>query len=101
MSSKSIQLTHLNHFSIVFNQMSLKDLVLFMHVAKNEGLTREQLLTETGFDERSIQGALRKLTGSRLASNACRYELIKEAITGAGVGYFLTGKGKEFVSLLG
>lgn len=101
MSLLSVQLEPLINFSIVFNQMSLKDLVLFISVAKREGLSHDQLMTETGYDKKSIQGAMRKLTGSRLASNACRYTLVKEAATDSGTGYFLTTKGKEFIRLLG
>ena len=99
MAKNIISLHSLNAFALSFNSMSLKDFVLFRHIVDREGITCDQLVEVTGYDERNVQSALRKLTGSRLAAKNTRYQLVKEAPAPDGRGYFLTGKGREFIRL--
>lgn len=100
MINSNISLKNLNSFALAFNSISLKDFVLFSLIANGEGMTRDQLLSATGYDERNIQSALRKLTGSPLAAKNSRYQLVKEAPVPKGGGYFLTERGREFIKLL-
>ena len=65
-----------------------------------EGISQDQLIKATGYDERNIQSALRKLTGSSLAAKNSRYRLVKEAAVTEGTGYFLTTRGREFIRSL-
>lgn len=84
MANNKISLNSLNTFALAFNAMSLKDFVLFKHIVNSEGITRDQLVSATGYDERNIQSALRKLTGSSLAAKNSRYQLIKEVPVAEG-----------------
>ena len=100
MDNNNISLNSLNTFAIAFNAMNLKDFVLFRHIVDQQGITRDQLIKATGYDERNIQSALRKLTGSPLAAKNSRYRLVKEAAVTEGAGYFLTTRGRKFIRSL-
>lgn len=96
MTNNDISLNNLNTFALAFYAMTLKDYILFRHIINQEGITRDQLAKMTGYDERNIQSALRKLTGSPLAAKNSRYQLAKEATVAEGTGYYLTTRGREF-----
>ena len=99
MKKNEILLTSLQHFAMAFNGMSLNDFVLFKYIAFREGVSHEQLLNSTKFEEKNIQASLRKLTGSRLVSNAHRYRLVKDVQGVEEVRYYLTARGKEYLRL--
>ena len=99
MNKNQILLTSLQHFAMAFNGMSLNDFVLFRYIAFKEGVSHDQLLNNSKFEEKNIQASLRKLTGSRLVSNAHRYLLVKEVQGIEEVRYYLTARGKEYLRL--
>ena len=90
----------LSGLSVTFHGMTLKDLVIFSHVCKQEGITVRELAEKTGYSEKELQASTRKLTGSKLATQQTRYLLIKEQQEIKGISFYLTTKGTEYGKLL-
>ena len=98
MNDLSIQM--LNGLSSAFYGMTLKDLVVFSHVVDQKGVLLTDLKKLTAYTDNELQASIRKLTGSKLATQQTRYLLIKEVQGIKGMSYFLTTKGLEYAKLL-
>ncbi len=96
----NLSIATLNGLSVTFSTMSLKDLVIFSHIADQEGITLLELKDVTGYQDADMQASIRKLTGNKQAAKHTRYLLIKEQLGIKGQSYYLTTKGIEYSKLL-